>query len=132
MGEELKSRLGKEFLSSSVLCPIPLGSGRQKERGFNQSEVIAEELSTTLGVPVVGWLRRVRETEPQAMLTDTKSKYLNLRDAFGINESVQILETPRIILIDDVTTSGNTLKNACKTLKGLGEVEIWAFTLCGE
>ena len=95
------------------LVPVPIHETRLAERGYNQAWLLAEELSRYEGVPpVIQLLDRVKNTEPQNKLT-RQERAMNVKAAFSINPSALAEGLPqRVLLIDDVLTTGNTL-NAC-------------------
>ncbi|OGI63781.1 hypothetical protein A2914_01235 [Candidatus Nomurabacteria bacterium RIFCSPLOWO2_01_FULL_41_21] len=114
-----------------ILIPIPLSKTRQKERGYNQTELICRKIMN-LGEKNLEYqknvLIKIRETEHQARIEDKRKRLLNLIDSFGvINE--ELIKGRNIILLDDVTTTGTTLKEAKKVLKNAGAKKIIAFTL---
>lgn len=100
-----------------ALVPVPLHPRRLREREFNQSELLAAELSRLSGIPVVKALRRSRYTTTQTKL-DRKHRRQNLRDAFlpGKNTCVT---NGNFLLVDDVLTTGSTL-DACASALFVG------------
>lgn len=127
--EELKYKGRKEvvpFLVSMLdfvekdydyIIPTPLHHVRLRERGFNQSDLIARELSKKLGIPVLktGIIRK-RYTEHQVSLTKSEREE-NLRNAFYVRKAERFKDK-RILLVDDVYTTGSTLNNLAKAFKG--------------
>jgi ComF family protein len=101
-----------------VIVPMPLHWKRRWIRGFNQSQLLAGEISRRLGVPVIRAVRRVKETSPQAGLTNAKRR-LNMRGAFAIRQGTN-LKNLRVLLIDDVLTTGATASACAKVLKRAG------------
>ncbi len=116
------------FLKKSpVLIPIPLHFWRKHIRGYNQTELLVKELSKNLKLPWKDILIRTKYTKPQSEL-DYKSRQKNVSDIFEINPKISLL--PKyVVLVDDVWTSGATLKSASRELKRKGVKEIWALTL---
>lgn len=117
--ERLLSRL---FLPQ-ILVPVPLHRKRQRERGYNQSLVIANQLANRLGLGVHPALfTRERNTEPQSTLA-VKYRKKNVANAFKLNGYVK---SKRIALIDDVITTGSTIHELAKLLKKHCEkIEVW-------
>ncbi|OGJ55272.1 hypothetical protein A2336_01775, partial [Candidatus Peregrinibacteria bacterium RIFOXYB2_FULL_41_88] len=108
-----------------VLVPIPLHPKREKWRGFNQSE----ELIRGLAWPIIKPLKRTRNTIPQAELDRTK-RLVNLNGAFAIREKIQTrFLNKKIVLIDDISTTGATLCECAKVLKQAGAKEIYGVIL---
>ncbi|QXE90324.1 ComF family protein [Geomonas subterranea] len=104
------------------VVPVPLHRRRLRQRGYNQSQLIGEVLGKKLGVPqVVGNLSRLRWTEPQTGL-DAGDRVTNVKGAFGVREP-EALAGKRLLLVDDVFTTGSTL-GAC--VDALREVEVAA------
>lgn len=119
--EELGERALLDDFKNLLLIPIPLSKNRLRERGYNQALIFAHALKKTvpsLGTIVEGVLVKVRETSPQTALTK-KERVVNLAGAFSIHKP-QIVDGKNILLIDDVTTTGSTLKEARKVLKEAG------------
>ncbi len=107
-----------------VIVPVPLHEYTLKERGYNQSEVIAKEAGRILGIPVdTSSLVKVRETLQQKTLTPERRK-LNLREAFCVSEGSDI-SGKSVILLDDVCTTGSTLSECAAALKEAGAAKIY-------
>lgn len=106
-----------------VLLPVPLHDNRLKERGFNQAWVIAQMLSKQLDIPLsTAGLNRVLDTQSQAGLTG-KQRRSNLANAFELAESFPY---QRIALIDDVVTTGTTVKEIASLFeKRHVDVQVW-------
>lgn len=108
-----------------TLVPIPLARGRLATRGFNQAGLIAQILAND-HYPVVNLLRKIRATEPQVGLKKTKRR-ANLRRVFELKTKAGLPE--RVLLIDDVATTGATLSEAAKALRRGKTATVWALTL---
>ncbi len=104
-----------------VVQPIPVSNSRKKARGFNQSLIIAQTLCSFLGFPVVDILQKKDRGFPQAQITNMRLRLTNVKDSFLF--SGKRSANPHILLIDDVCTSGATLKEAARVLKKTGGVE---------
>ena len=112
--------------SHSVLVPIPLGSRRERERGYNQAELIAKELSLEYAIPLVpDALRRIRNTKPQSKLLDHDQRKANMLGSFTADPQ-KLRGVENVILVDDVTTSGATFKVAALAIKAVANVNIIA------
>lgn len=119
-----------------LLIPIPLSKKRYRERGYNQTELLAKALVTHAGN---GWyeyapdiLVKIKETPPQTSLTEKNARMKNIRDAFGIanqNYYRERIKNRTIILLDDVTTTGATLSEARRPLEHNGFNNIIAIAL---
>lgn len=121
---------GREFVSfcrPDLVVPIPLHRSKKKRRGFNQAAVLSEGFQKYLGLPVSEEaLVKVHKTGSQKKL-DKKSRRDNLKDAFRADPMVK---GKRIILIDDVFTTGSTVEAASESLKKAGAEEVFFMTLC--
>jgi ComF family protein len=114
-------------LKTDLIVPVPLHPNRQKERGYNQSLLLAEQLSTTLGQPLdTKSLIRQRMTQSQMTLKRAERK-TNVANAF-ICQSDR-LSGKTILLIDDVCTTGATLNACAEALKNSGVTAVFGLTL---
>lgn len=112
-------------LTDSLIVPIPLSKKRRAERGFNQVELVLQNLS---GVATAfNVLRKIRDTKPQTTLHRIE-RIKNLENAFAVSEPRLILGRD-IVIVDDVTTTGTTLKEASRTLKYAGAKSVQAIAL---
>lgn len=110
-----------------VVVPVPLHSKRQNWRGFNQSALLGKMLANKLGLEYQEVLKRIRYTKPQVGLKSSLRKQ-NIKGAFTLNTKYLSLNT-RVLLVDDVWTTGSTLKECCYVLKKGGAKKVWALTL---
>lgn len=120
-------RLADEDLSQWLLVPVPLHFSRQYWRGFNQSWELCRMLSRQTGIPAAQVLRRQSRTRAQARL-HRKKRLQNLKRAFGLRTSRPWRKLPdlrgkRILLVDDVLTTGATGHECAKVLKQSAGVE---------
>lgn len=104
-----------------VIVPVPLHANRQRGRGFNQSALIARRCAQRLGTSYSGGLLRTRETPPQVGLSAVERR-TNVDGAFSLNRpsSAAWLSGRDVVLVDDVTTTGSTLRAAAEALRGAG------------
>jgi len=114
-------------IAGDVIIPVPLHKRRLRERGYNQSALLAERLGTAMQVPVLhNVLYRNRYTMPQTRL-DAQARSRNVDGAFSCPGSG--VRNKRVLLIDDVCTTGATL-NACSlALRKGGAQSVWALTI---
>jgi competence protein ComFC len=137
----------------SVLIPIPLFKGKLRKRGYNQSEILAKSLNGKLDLKVINCLERVRDTKTQVGLKK-EEREANIKGAFRIKHKFEYLNSKletnskvqnsnsqkisdfgfrasglQVFLIDDVVTSGATLKEAAKVLKKAGVEKVYCITL---
>ncbi len=110
-----------------LIIPVPLHSSRLRERGFNQSMILARFASSTLNAKLSGQaLTRARKTIPQTKLSGAERR-TNLHTAFIASPS--IVAGKQILLIDDVYTTGSTVDECARTLLEAGAVRIEVMTL---
>lgn len=117
--------------AGQALIPIPLTKKRLKERGFNQAEEIAKELSRGFRIPLLsGILVKVKETEPQVELPKEK-RAQNVKGAFVCKDRATI-KNKTIILVDDVFTTGSTMEEAALVLKSSGAKEVFGIVAAAD
>lgn len=120
-------RLAPSDLKLDAVVPVPLHRNRQRQRGYNQAALLARELGACLELSVVeDAMVRSKATVPQIDL-NAEARRANVRDAFEVRGNR--LAGMRVLLVDDVCTSGATLESACLALRGAGASSIWACTL---
>lgn len=124
LGEAIAARWGEELAGAGLVVPVPLHWRRRLSRGYNQAERIARALARRADLPLVSALRRRRATPPQASL-GRKERQGNLRSAFRIRRAACI-QGQRIVLVDDVATTGATLEAAAAVLKKNGAAAVLA------
>ncbi|MCR5202910.1 MAG: ComF family protein [Lachnospiraceae bacterium] len=128
MYEELGDFMAR--INPSFLVPIPIHRSRYYKRGYNQAELLARELSLLTGIPWDNLLIRVKNTTRQKEL-DKEERRSNLREAFSINPEKNINSgIDRIMLVDDIYTTGSTLDECAFILKKAGVKEVYFVTLC--
>lgn len=115
-----------ELKEVDALVPVPLHWRRRRARGFNQAELTARELSRWTGLPIKkAWLRRIKDTVSQTGLT-SRQRAENVRGAFRAHGK---LDRKRILLIDDVCTTGATLNACARTLRRAGAGTVHGLTV---
>lgn len=117
-----------EMAGYDAIIPVPLHWRRRWTRGFNQALDLARPLSKRLGIPIIkGNLRRVRYTKPQVRLL-SKERESNIKNAFRLRDPAKVAGK-RLLLLDDVITSGATLNECARVLKGAGASWVAIVTL---
>jgi ComF family protein len=123
--------LAENYIPYDVIVPVPLHPRRLKERGYNQSLLLANELSKLSGLPVnYRCLVRKVYNVPQAKTRSVAERRQNVIGIFSCANG-DLLEK-RVLLIDDVTTSGATLNACASALKTGGALSVWGLTLARE
>ena len=108
------------------ICFVPMTKGDERKRGYNQAELLARSLSVRLGIPVLeGALVKTKRSQAQKTLTFEERKE-NLRGCFKADKSV--VKGKKILLVDDVLTSGATADAVCAELLKRGAAEIYFAT----
>ncbi|MBN1366819.1 MAG: ComF family protein [Dehalococcoidales bacterium] len=131
LAEFLYEHLINYPLPADVIVPVPLHPKRLRERGYNQSLLLARELGKLTGLPLVeNSLIRQRHTVPQARTASVSQRQQNISGAFICRN--QELTDYKILLIDDVSTSGNTLDTCAKAMKAAGAISVWGLTVARE
>jgi len=121
---------GRELQSGhwNLIVPVPLHSLKRREREFNQAERLALRLGTSSGVPVnTRLLRRVEYTRTQTQLTRPE-RAANVRGAFAVVPGTQ-LDGARVVVVDDVLTTGATTSSCARALREAGAAEIRVWTV---
>ncbi len=126
LADLLEEYLNRSPIPFDVIMPVPLHPDRERARGYNQSFFLAREIAARRSLPL--WynkIRRVRATRPQIDL-DLHERFENVRHAFIAEPTVAGM---RVLLIDDVCTTGATLDACAAALKERGTKSVWGLTL---
>jgi ComF family protein len=114
--------------AGDLVVPVPLHPRRQRDRGFNQAWLLARRAARHLGLPAEGdWLRRIRFTPPQVGLA-VDQRRANMRGAFGLGPRADFAGR-RVILVDDVLTTGATVDACARVLKKAGAEAVTVVTV---
>jgi ComF family protein len=128
MAAFLKARMGPGEAGGLLIVPVPLHRAREKERGFNQSELLARHLTSALGLePPVTALTRRAQAVSQTSLSRTE-RLKNIRDNFAVTGG-KMVRGRTVLLIDDVLTTGATMSECARVLKQAGAKKVMGFTL---
>ena len=112
---------------------VPMYKSKEKRRGFNQAKIIANELGKRFNKPVISLLDKTGDTKEQAKL-NKEERLKNVKDTFDVRNSVTNIKDVRhrvtnILLVDDVFTTGATMRECTRVLKRSGIQKVWGFTL---
>ena len=114
---------GRRF---DIVAPVPLHPARKRERGFNQAELLAHLLSARADLAMRDVLERVRYTTTQTAF-DRTERMENLHNAFRLRKNADVRGL-RVLLVDDVLTTGSTLSECARVLKAAGAISVHAAT----
>ena len=109
-----------------IVVPVPLHPARERERGFNQAALLADLLSARISVPSNAVLQRIRYTTTQTAF-DRAERMENLHNAFRLRKKSDVRDS-RVLLVDDVLTTGSTLSECARILKKAGAISVHAIT----
>ena len=117
-------------MAPECIVPVPLHPSRQRSRGFNQAQLLAEALGEETGLPVRLLLLKKKRTKDQKSLSRNQRKK-NMQDAFSVNEEELKQGVPEsVLLLDDVSTTGSTLTACANVLKKQGVVRVAFLSVC--
>lgn len=111
-----------------LICWAPLSKRRLRERGFDQAELLAREVGRRLSVPVRPVLCKPRHTAPQSGLEDMSARRANAQGAYALLPGAEVTGR-RVVLVDDVITSGSTLSECAALLRQGGAETVYCLTL---
>lgn len=127
----LASYLMNNSLPGDVLVSVPLSQQRLRKRGYNQSNILAKELSKLILLPTVNdCLIRTKDNPPQARTASVNERHKNVSGAFTCQDDR--LAGKRVLLLDDVCTTGATLDACASALKKSNVISVWGITLARE
>ena len=132
LGQLLADFMEAVSMPADIIVPVPLHPKRERSRGYNQSLLLAKEVSGWSGVPLAaGALRRERWAVSQASSHDEDQRWANVQGAFRA-EPDDMVRGKRVVVIDDVCTTGATLEACSIALKQAGATSVWGLTLAKE
>lgn len=130
LARQIVKECGRDIISVSpdALVPVPVHASKFRQRGYNQAALLAKELSKLMGIPCEERiLERKSKTAPQKKLS-TEAREKNLKNAF--NSTVKSVEYRKIMLVDDIYTTGATIESCTQVLLNIGVKEIYYTSVC--
>src|ERR1700688_4126621 len=120
--------LNPEEFAADVLVPVPLDPARLRERGYNQAELIARPLARILGIPFHSYLLVRTRPRPDKLRLTRRERWETVRGAYATREGAKV-DKLRVLLVDDVFTTGATLDACSRALKGAGAARVVGLTV---
>jgi ComF family protein len=114
--------------ASDVVVPVPLHAARFRERGYNQAELIARPLARLLGLPFRSYLLVRTKPRPDKLKLSTRERWTTVRGAYAAREGTQV-DKLRVLLVDDVFTTGATLDACSRALRKARAVRVAGLTV---
>jgi ComF family protein len=121
-------RQNEMLIAADVVVPVPLHRDRQKERGYNQAELLSKALAKLLRLPHQGVLLVRKRPRPAKLVLTLSERWTAVRGAFEIRPGSQV-DNRRVLLLDDVMTTGATLDACSKALRDAGAKSVVALTV---
>ncbi len=127
MSKLLEEIIREEKIIADVICYVPMCKKSIKRRGYNQCEIISKDLSRELKIPVAHCIKKIKETREQKTLSKAERE-INMLGAFNITNNSEI-ENKNVLLIDDVLTTGATVKECIRILKKYNVNKVTVLTI---
>lgn len=124
-GEFLVKCIDECRISCDIITWVPLSRRRLRKRGYDQARLIAEEVSRRTGISCAPLLRKKRDNPAQSGAGSTEKRRANVLGVYAPAEGAAI-SGRRVLIVDDIVTTGATLSECAKVLKGAGAAEVYA------
>ncbi len=125
-GRALAMRVARDLPMPDVIVGVPISAKRLRERGYDQVELLAKAVSRELGIPCVRALDKHRDNRANSSLESAKERFANVRDVYRVTAK-ELVAGKRVLLIDDVITTGATMGECARMLRLAGAAEV----ICG-
>lgn len=120
--------IDEKQISCDIIGWAPVSGKRLRRRGYDQSELLAREISLHLGIPVQRLLIKQRHTPPQSRIKNAARRQENVKGAYRCCDP-ELVRGKRILLVDDIVTTGATLSECARILKEAGAAAVYAVTV---
>ena len=114
----------KPFYDYDILTWVPVSPQRRRKRGYDQVELIAQSFGQEQNTPPIAILKKVRDPQPQSRLTDVSRRKANVLGAFAVIDP-KVIVGKRILLLDDIITTGATVSECARVLQTAGAKEVY-------
>jgi ComF family protein len=122
------AELNREICAADVVVPVPAHPVRLKERGYNQAELIARPFARSLGLPFRSYLLVRTKPRPEKLRLTVRERWRTVRGAYAIRQGARV-DNLRVLLLDDVLTTGATLDACSRALRRAGASNVVALTV---
>lgn len=127
LGQVLKKGV---FSECDLMLPVPLHRRKLRQRGYNQSELIARGVSEITGIPLAGDIIRQKKYKHSQTRMNRQERFENMEKAFSLGKSTLKLQQKKILIIDDIITTGATLEACSRLLLENFDCSVYVATLC--
>lgn len=117
-----------DYTDFDCIVSVPLHSSKMRKRGYNQSELVAKYISSSLSIPYVDALKRTKKTLKQSEQSKEERRK-NLKDAFAVKNSAVKIINSTVLLVDDIYTTGSTVDECSKALVNYGAEKVYVITI---
>lgn len=129
-GRLLAASLDGRQTAYDIITWVPISHNRRRERGFDQTELLAKAVAANLGLEAVGLLRKIRHNPPQSGISGLPQRKANVLGAYEALSPQQIAGK-RILLLDDVITTGATVSECARVLLTAGAKQVYCAAIAG-
>lgn len=112
-------------LSCDIITWIPLSRRHLRKRGYDQAELLARAIAKRTGIPCFGTLKKIKNIRAQSSLKDLQERMKNVKGVYSVKPETDI-RGKRILLVDDIVTTGSTMSEAVRTLTAAGAADVRA------
>lgn len=129
-GRLMAMRVAREIRSIDLITWVPVSGRRRRQRGYDQSELLARTMSKELGITVKPVLKKIRHNPPQSGIEDAAQRRANVLGAYRVTDEAA-LQNKRVLLVDDILTTGATAGECTRKLKEAGAESVSLAVVAG-